>query len=195
MRKIHKSNVIFRVALILLCLVLFSAHLSSGMLAKYTISGDGSNAARIASAKVTVTPAAAAPVIKADGSASYAFTVKNTAEVSYTYSLLIYVDSSVALTQEQLAKAFGSPKLIIPEIEPVPSASTQPDSDPIELSFDAAQNAYVYECTAAFEPGDTADYTLLFRADDVVATANVAEDVKVYDSVKINIAAKAVQLD
>ena len=183
MRKIHKSNVIIRAALILLCLVLFTAHLSSGMLAKYTISSGGSNIARVANTKITVTPAAQAPVIGTTGSASYAFTVTNTAEVSYNYSIIAYFDSSMTLSADQLATAFSNVKLSY-------------DGHEFAGVFDADDKSYTFANVGTFSPSNVADMTLTFKAGDLAAVSStVTVESGVMEDIVINIAVKTVQID
>lgn len=96
MRVSRLSGIVMRIAVILLCLVLFSAHLASGMFAKYTNGSSIADTARAAKYGVTVVPAsdyvAKGDPLEVDmsGNAEYKFYVDNTkSEVAVKYDLYI----------------------------------------------------------------------------------------------------------
>lgn len=85
MRVKNPSGIIMRIAIILLCLVLFSAHLASGMFARYTVAGNGTAASRAAKIDLKVTSAQTG----LDDDGKYAFSVKNDSEVAFSYDLVV----------------------------------------------------------------------------------------------------------
>lgn len=176
MRIKHMSNVIFRVALILLCLVLFSAHLSSGMLAKYTSAGVGDDVSRVAHPEYTVTSTQTGPTITSAGLGTYDFTVTNTGEITADLSLYIYLMSDT-LNSAQLTKAFSNVTV-----------------NGTDCQFDADEKAYICPLDV-FTPADSVDYTLSFRARDLAATSTAASPTAKYENIKVNIAVKSVQID
>ena len=78
----HKSNIMIRIAVILLCAVLISSHLASGMLAKYTVGYNGDDYASVAGADIDVVNLAAS-------GDSYIFGVQNNSEVSFNYDVIV----------------------------------------------------------------------------------------------------------
>lgn len=175
MRNKRKSSVIFRTALVLLCLVLFSAHLSSGMLAKYTFSSAKGGTAFPAKSDITIT-STAAPDLAVDGTAEYAFNMENTGDVTVYYSVIVY-PSSDSLTADQLARAFHDPAI-----------------GTVTGVYDSSTGAYTFADLGLFEPGEDVDLTLSFLYDDIVVNSTDPYSID-YSGVILNISAKAVQAD
>lgn len=93
MRVKNPSGIIMRIAVILLCLVLFSAHLASGMFARYTTSASANGGARVAKldfSRVSST----LDSIDDDGTVHYTVTVNNSSESLFSYDLIITLGRS-----------------------------------------------------------------------------------------------------
>ena len=88
MKKNRTFGVIARVACVLLCLVLFSAHLCSGMFARYTVGGIESSSSYAAAANVKAVQAEAMSV-DANGNGTYRFTLVNQSNVAMDCDLVI----------------------------------------------------------------------------------------------------------
>ena len=82
----HKSNIPIRIAVILLCAVLFSSHLASGMLAKYTTGYSGDDNAKVVGVDLDVVNLA----LSNDG---YTFDVQNGSDVAFDYDILVTFDN------------------------------------------------------------------------------------------------------
>ena len=78
----RKSLIPIRIAVILLCAVLVSAHYATGLLAKYTVDSAGADTARSAGLSVEVKD-----LQGSDG--NYTFNVKNLSEVALEYDVIV----------------------------------------------------------------------------------------------------------
>ena len=89
------GSMMMRIAAALICLVLISTHMMSGLYAKYTSRGTGSDSARVAAfdVNVTGTPDAVAVSCTESGIANgtYTLTVENQSEVAVRYTLMVTV--------------------------------------------------------------------------------------------------------
>lgn len=87
----RKVNIPMCAALILLCLVLVSSHLTSGLYARYTSSSTGSDSARVAKFEVETSGADENISVTADNSGSnngtYIITIENKSEVAVSYNV------------------------------------------------------------------------------------------------------------
>ena len=87
----RKVNIPMCAALILLCLVLVSSHLTSGLYARYTSSSTGSDSARVAKFAVETSGADENISVKTGTSdpdtTSYTITIENKSEVAVSYQL------------------------------------------------------------------------------------------------------------
>lgn len=175
MRKLNKSSLILRVALIVLCLALFSAHLSSGMLAKFTMRETLGNSARVAGTRITITSPSDI-VIADDGSAELTFNVKNDSEVALQYSIVITPKCS-DLTAAQLANAFTGSKI-----------------GAVSGVYNAADGSYTFSTDTQVVPGEDVDMTLTFGTNDIVSVTTGSNSL-IYNDITLDISAKAVQLD
>lgn len=88
MNKNRSIGIIARVACVLLCLVLFSAHLCSGMFARYSVVGERGGLAHAATANVKAVEAEAMSV-DANGNGTYRFTLVNQSEAAMDCNLVI----------------------------------------------------------------------------------------------------------
>ena len=189
MRKKRQINVIFRVALVLFCLVLFSAHLSSGILAKYKTEGDDSGTARVAASGMTVSYAnptsdddGSSIVLDENGSASYTFTAKNTGEVAVAYSFIVSLNPGV-LTSDQATQAFSNVKI-------------NTGSASYDGVYDGASDAYVFANIGKFAPGDSANYSLTFDTNDLVEVDNTISQYSLsHKNITVLISAKTEQIN
>ena len=87
---------LMRVAFVLLCMVIVSAYLMGGLLAKYHSTGSGGDQARVAKFEVNVTGTVPVggivckPVDNGDG--TYTITIENQSEVAVSYDLSVTLD-------------------------------------------------------------------------------------------------------
>lgn len=90
------GSLMIRIALILLCLVMISVHMMSGMYAKYTTSGTGSDDARVAKFDVVVTgvPADSIVVYSETAGDVYSIRVENRSEVAVSYDISVKFETS-----------------------------------------------------------------------------------------------------
>ena len=140
----RKSNIPIRIAGILLCVVLFTSHLVSGMFAKYvTGSSNLGDTAGTASVDLSVTHSAAA-----DSDDGYVFTVKNDSEVSFAYDVIV--------TFADPAQGFDVTKVF------------NADSVMIGTSSFSAKSAdgkvFTFADYGTIEPGAASDLVLSFEA-------------------------------
>ena len=149
------SGIVMRIAAVLICLVLFSAHLASGMFARYVISAKEDSSARVASYHVEIVPADnnqsdALGATSNNGDVSYRFIVDNSkTDVAVKYSLSVAFYDSV--TDTALDK-FNNVK--IDNFDPV-EIKDEPDSN---------RHVYVFDITDELKPHSTsAVHTLTFN--------------------------------
>lgn len=85
------GSLMIRIALILLCLVMVSIHLMSGMYARYTTKASGSDSARVAKFDVKITGDATDLEVSctANDDGSYKITVENHSEVAVSYTISV----------------------------------------------------------------------------------------------------------
>ena len=93
--KNKKVNIPIRIASVMLCLVLFSLYMTSGMLAKFTTGGNGKIDSRVAKFSVTAADAGESEyvfdqaTVLPDGYGNYSVTVKNDSEVAVRYTIIL----------------------------------------------------------------------------------------------------------
>lgn len=90
------GSLMIRVALILLCLVMISIHLMSGMYARYTTKGSGGDDARVAKFNVVVTGVSADSIVvysETEGDV-YSIRVENRSEVAVSYDISVKFETS-----------------------------------------------------------------------------------------------------
>ena len=100
MKKNRRINIPMRIASILLCLVLFSVYMTSGMLAKYTTGGSGKDQGRVAKFSVSAAADNANYEFKQSDKEteqvkSYTVTVNNPSEVAVRYTVQLQFDEAV----------------------------------------------------------------------------------------------------
>ena len=90
--RIAKPNIMLSLAAVLLCLVLFTTHLTSGLYAKYTNRFSANDSARVALWEVGATggkPALTIDCSTSDLDDEYSFKVTNKSEVAVRYDIVI----------------------------------------------------------------------------------------------------------
>ena len=97
-KKTATGPLLLRIALILLCMTLFSTSMLSGLYAKYIAKNNGEDSARVA--KFDVEAAGLSGDITVDASigqtnGEYKFTVTNKSEVAVSYDLVITFDQAL----------------------------------------------------------------------------------------------------
>lgn len=110
-KKTTTGPLLLRIALILLCMTLFSTSMLSGLYAKYTAKNDGDDSARVA--KFDVEAAGLSGDVTVDASAGqtngeYKFTVTNKSEVAVSYDLVITFTEDVPFCNVALANPAGT---------------------------------------------------------------------------------------
>ena len=91
-KKTTTGPLLLRIALILLCMTLFSTSMLSGLYAKYTAKNNGEDSARVAKFDVEAAGLSGDVTVDAsvaDSAGTYSFTVTNHSEVAITYDLVI----------------------------------------------------------------------------------------------------------
>lgn len=84
------GSLMMRIAAVLLCLVMVSVHLMSGMYAKYTTNGSGTDDARVAKFDVEINGSADVTVdCKTGDNGTYEITVNNKSEVAVSYTISV----------------------------------------------------------------------------------------------------------
>ena len=97
-KKTTTGPLLLRIALILLCMTLFSTSMLSGLYAKYIAKNNGEDSARVA--KFNVEAVGLSGDITVDASAGktngeYKFTVTNNSEVAVSYDLVVTFDQAL----------------------------------------------------------------------------------------------------
>ncbi len=92
-----KMNIPMCVACVLLCLTLFSVHLTSGLYARYVAKGSGSDEARVAKFQVEASDGVADVYIDVTSvnNGTYEFVVRNNSEVAVKYDVVLTFDRAV----------------------------------------------------------------------------------------------------
>lgn len=88
------GGIMMRIAAALLCLVLISIHLMSGMYAKYSTTGRGDDSARVANFDVEITGEETdLEVTCRENKGAYTITVNNKSEVAVAYTISVTADT------------------------------------------------------------------------------------------------------
>lgn len=147
------SGIIMRVAAILICLVLFSSHLASGMFARYTVSGKGNGGAHAASYDVGVVPAD-------DGQTGVIGTTSPDGVV--TYRFIVDNSNSDVAVESRLSVAFidSESETVVGKFDSVQID----DYDPVEVRDEGNRHIYVFDITDQLSAHRTsAVHTLTFN--------------------------------
>ena len=109
-KKTTTGPLLLRIALILLCMTLFSTSMLSGLYAKYTDKNDGDDSARVA--KFDVEAAGLSGDVTVDASAGqtngeYKFTVTNKSEVAVYYDLVVTFDQKLPDGVSLILQGYG----------------------------------------------------------------------------------------
>ena len=98
--KNKKVNIPIRIASVMLCLVLFSLYMTSGMFAKYATGGTSSGNGRVAKFSVTATDQGKSEYVFDQAAAqqpdgSYEVTIENDSEVAVRYTIILKFDRAI----------------------------------------------------------------------------------------------------
>lgn len=167
MRVNKLSGIVIRLAAILMCLVLFSSHLASGMFARYTTGASGTGSSRVA--KVDVRVIEKDPLSLDNlGNGSYKFLVKNNSETAFQYVIKL----RIASTSEYLS--LFSPSGISSACTDVKLTDA---SGTITGNVTSDDSLYTFAVTEPLKPDSESDvYTLTFKATDLVGNASDSAD-------------------
>lgn len=151
------SGVVMRITVVLLCLVLFSSHLASGMFARYTVSASDEGAARAAKYGVKVLSVTDGDPMASDlyGNVEYQFRVDNSrSEVTIKYQKIqisfadCYVNGTKTSDVEDMYRDVKLNGLAF-------DSYYTDDSDNV---------VYVFNVDGTVQPGNTSDvFTLTFN--------------------------------
>lgn len=119
MRKSNiKTPLAFKAALVVMCAVLVSFHLTGGLYARYSTVASGSDSARVAKISMAVDPGFSGYTIPddtiTDDGSTYSmiesFTVTNDGEVAYKYSLNLVLSQDISLDGDGNEVNYNNPK-------------------------------------------------------------------------------------
>lgn len=119
MRKSNiKTPLAFKAALVVMCAVLVSFHLTGGLYARYSTVASGSDSARVAKISMAVDPGFSGYTIPdgtiTDKGLTYSmiesFTVTNDGEVAYKYSLNLVLSQDISLDGDGNEVNYNNPK-------------------------------------------------------------------------------------
>lgn len=157
MRVNKLSGIVMRVTAVLICLVLFSAHLASGMFAKYTVGASEESNARVAKLNVNVKPSEEGLTFDASLNGTYQFFVSNH-------------DSEVAFQCEKIIVRIKSddPNNIFNPSEA--ALASEMKLNDLDGTYSESDNQYTFDLTDVYlKPGmDSNVFTLTFKASDLV---------------------------
>lgn len=95
MKQTKKTSFVLRAACVLLCLVLISAHFTSGLYAKYIVSATGSDTGRTASFRVSA-------AMGDENNGEYTITLQNGSETAVCYSVTVQPDKAGMFSSAKL---------------------------------------------------------------------------------------------
>ena len=186
MRVNKLSGIVMRVAAILICLVLFSAHLASGMFAKYATGVSADSSARAAKFHVEVKESSAL-TFDDSGNGTYQFYVYNQdSEVAFQYDIIVRVkaaDPSGLFSASEVANACTDLRLNY-------------KNSTYDGTYSEGSNSYTFSVSDRLEPGmDSEVYTLTFKKADLTkVNADAAEAVTTTEiPIELNVSAKGTQ--
>lgn len=143
---------------VLLCLTLFSVHLTSGLYAKYTATATGSDSARVAKFEVVYAKDPDDIVITSDGVNNdniYAFTITNNSEVAVSYQLSLQDEPPNGVTY-QFSPQNG-------DLDPVGGANTADNST---LTFTPSWAEFTAELTNE-NPTKNFEFTIVVHIEQI----------------------------
>lgn len=185
MRANNLSGIVLRVAAVLLCLVLFSAHLASGMFAKYSVGTSESNDAQVAKIDVSAVETQAL-TLDNDGNATYKFLVKNNSEVAYQYDVCVRI-----ATTSEYAEIFDPSEIA--------GACSDIKLNDVSGTLSASGSKYTFSVSDYIAPDSESDeYVLTFKATDLLRIADESSgSAASYNDVpiKLSVSAKGTQVN
>lgn len=185
MRVKKLSGIVTRLAAILLCLVLFSAHLASGMFAKYTSGASVNDSARVAKVQRIEVIEQEALTLDSVGNGTYKFLVKNHSETAFQYDIKLKITSTEAYVDyfgaDEIAKTCYDVK--VNGIEGTPSSDG---------------SLYTFSMPDILKPDSESDvYTVTFKAFDLAYNvSNATNPITGFNvPIKFSVSAKGTQVN
>jgi hypothetical protein len=176
-----RTPIVFYVALVLLCCLLFSTHLTSGLYARYTTTATASDSARVAKFSVTNRSAGSVPV-------SVRLSFFDPAAISDTVSVEVESASEVTLRYD-----------VIVTMPTLPESGTYEDWFILLLDGNAptsvSGNTFTFSAVDTISAGDTSvnEHELIFAiATSYLGNPNVVKNV---DTGTVQITVHAEQVD
>lgn len=202
MNRNRTFGIVARIACVLLCLVLFSAHLCSGMFARYSIIGEGKGSGRVARANIAVerltsdTSGADSDSVSfnEEGNGTYSFKVTNHSEVALRVDMLIEL-KALATSDFNPDDYYSDGE--DPAVKNLISNIQLNGQDPSESGIRDDKTAYyVFTGVADLAPSTSMDQTLTLTADiDAVTDGNVSVSSLDQISIRTSVTAKATQIN
>lgn len=161
MRVNKLSGIVMRVTAVLICLVLFSAHLASGMFAKYTSGASVESSVRVAKLGRVQIIEQEALDIDSVGNGTYKFLVKNNSETAFRYDIKLKITADEQYVEQfgadEIAKACTDVKVYTDEV-----------TDGVEGTLSDDGTTYIFTM-ADIVPRDSESkvYTIAFKANDL----------------------------
>lgn len=148
------SGIALRLAAVMLCLVLFSAHLASGMFARYTTGASGGSSARVAKVGVEIIEQEAL-TLDSVGNGTYKFLVKNTSETAFRYDVKLKITAD-----EEYVDLYGA--------DEIAKACTDVKVNDVEGTPSSDGSLYTFSLQDDLDPDSESDvYTITFKANDL----------------------------
>lgn len=166
--KTTTGPLLLRIALILLCMTLFSTSMLSGLYAKYIAKDNGDDDARVATFEVDVDGNFADGITvnasQGDLDGTYQFTVENKSEVAVYYDLLITFTEDVSFCNVALTNPVGSDILGIQDgdtitFSKIGSLAPGAKGDPYTVTFILDLDKFTKD-----ETGSSVEKTVSFTA-------------------------------
>ena len=152
----RKVNIPIRIAGLMLCLVLFSAYMTSGMLVRYATGGTTSGGGRAAKISVAVEGGADLEFVQADGvfnENDYVVTVTNNSEVAMRYTVEFVFPAG--LEDVTVTRGSAEPQTATGTVVFSGSKDLAPGSEPQEETFTFAVTEHTAYTTDWHEATDT----------------------------------------
>ncbi len=161
-RKSRKVNIPIRIASIMICLVLFSVYMTSGMLARYATSGSASGSGRAAKINVAVEGSGDISFYEADGifvktsdgADTYTVKLTNKSEVAVRYTVELVFPAGVdyvTVTMDNVTKSPAEGRVIFAGADLIPGTGTATEN----LTFAITDAVYALDTSGWHDETDT----------------------------------------
>ena len=174
MKKNRPFGIIARVACVLLCLVLFSAHLCSGMFARYTTGGEVTSSAPAAALNVTNDRVTTAAFTGYNKYATHTFKVANNSEVAMGYDAVIRF-----YTTNDYLTIYGSDMLsrFVTDLTI--------DGTPVTGAYNGKAYEFKLSNAGQLAPGDSVEHNVAFVLHPLTVTDEDLGSSNVYNNMTI----------